>query len=714
MAYYDEAEIRKALAILKPNDEIFEIRILGAAKKNYSGYFRDVDIMLDELKKIDLRGANVYFSVNSVNEACYDRQQKDKIIQYSKATTSDNDICAYDYIMIDLDPKRPTDTSSTNEQVQIAKDLGNKIYQFLKGIGFEQPVFGFSGNGVHLLYKVALKNCDDNKFLIKRALETLALLFDTEEVQVDTTTFNPSRICKLYGTLAQKGSSTAKRPHRMSYVLNGPEEVAVTDIEYIRKLVGYYPVETEKPQRYNNYNPREFDLEEWIDKYHLGYKKTTFTGGTKYLLDCCPFDSNHTGKDAALFKMTNGAIGFHCFHNSCSDKTWRDVRLLFEPDAYEQKEQYEQKIKYQSFNRDKPPVQHIQEKANEPIFETALQILEKKEPPKTYIRTGLNIFDQKTGGLIKGQVSLVSGVRGSAKSTWLNQVNLNALEAGNRVAVFSGELKDTRYMNWLYRQAAGKAYVKANTKFENSYYVEEKTQHKIAQWLGENFYLYNNNYGNDFNAMIEQFNKIVKEKKLDLLILDNLMAFNIKPLSENKFDAQSEFVLTLHRMAEENNIHIMFVAHPRKSFGFLRLDDVSGSADLANAVDNAFIVHRNNRDFQTKTAQMFGWKQDDEIYLATNVIEVCKERENGLQDVFIPLYFETETKRLKNDFAENIIYGWNTGDEGFTSLSEEESKEVEAIFEDIQEETPFALIGDEGQLSIEDFQADDGSSPFSN
>lgn len=713
MAYYDEAEIRKALAILKPNGEIFEIRILGAAKKNYSGYFRDVDIMLEELKRIDLKGANVYFSVNSVNEACYDRQQRDKLIQYSKATTSDNDICSYDYIMIDLDPKRPTDTSSTNDQVQLAKDLGNKIYKFLKGIGFEQPVFGYSGNGVHLLYKVALKNCDDNKFLIKRALETLALLFDTDDVQVDTTTFNPSRICKLYGTLAQKGSNTSKRPHRMSYVLNGPGQVNVTDIEYIRKLVGYYPVELEKPQRYNNYNPREFDLEEWLNKYNIGYRKTSFSGGTKFVLDCCPFDSNHKGKDAALFKMNNGALGFHCFHNSCSDKTWRDVRLLFEPDAYEQKEQYEQKIKYQSFNRDKPPVQHIEEKENEPVFETAMQILQKKEAPKTYIKTGLNIFDQKTGGLIKGQVSLVSGVRGSAKSTWLNQVCLNAIDAGNRTAVFSGELKDTRYMNWLYRQAAGKAYVKSNARFENSYYVEEKTQLRIAQWLGENFYLYNNSYGNDFNAMIEQFERIVKDKKLDLLILDNLMAFNIKSLSDNKFDAQSEFILTLHRMAEENNIHIIFVAHPRKSFGFLRLDDVSGSADLANAVDNAFIVHRNNKDFQTKTAQMFGWKQDNEIYLATNVIEVCKERENGLQDLFIPLYFETETKRLKNDFAENVIYGWNTDDEGFLSLSEEEDKEVASIFDNIQEESPFSLIGETGQLSIEDFQPDDGDSPFS-
>ena len=712
MTYYDEAEIRKALAVLKPNDEIFEIRILGAAKKNYSGYFRDVDIMLDELKKIDLKGANVYFSVNSVNEACYDRQQRDKLIQYSKATTSDNDICAYDYIMIDLDPRRPTDTSSTNEQVQLAKDLGNKIYQFLRGIGFEQPVFGYSGNGVHLLYKIALKNCDDNKFLIKRALETLSLLFDTDDVQVDTTTFNPSRICKLYGTLAQKGSNTAKRPHRMSYILNGPEQINVTDIEYIRKLVGYYPVELEKPQKYNNYNPREFDLEEWIEKYHLGYRKTTFNGGTKYILDCCPFDPNHKGKDAALFKMNNGAIGFHCFHNSCADKTWRDVRLLFEPDAYEQREQYEQKIKYESFNRDKPPVQHIEEKENEPIFETALQILQRKEPPKTYIKTGLEVFDQKTGGLIKGQVSLLSGLRGSAKTTILNQICLNALDAGNRTAVFSGELSATRFMNWLYRQAAGKAYVKANTRFENSYYVEEKTQQKIAQWLGENFYLYNNKYGNDFNAMMEQFERIIKEKMIDLLVLDNLMAFNIKSLSDNKFDAQSEFILALHRMAEEYNIHIIFVAHPRKSFGFLRLDDVSGSADLANAVDNALIIHRNNKDFQAKTAQMFGWKQDNEIYLATNVVEICKERENGLQDVFIPLYFEVETKRLKNDFAENVIYGWNTEDNGFTTLTEEESKEVSALFENIQEESPFDLIGNEGQLSLEDFQPDDRSSPF--
>lgn len=710
MAFLDEAEIRRALSVLKPNNELYEIRVIGPGKKNWSGYFSDTDTMIAELNKIDLKGANVYFTINTVNDACYSRQQKDQLIQYSKATTSDNDIIAYNYLMIDLDPRRPSDTSSDAEQIQTAKDLGNKIYQFLRDIGFERPITGFSGNGMHLLYRIALKNCEDNKNLLKRCLETLALLFNNENIEVDTTTFNQSRICKLYGTLAQKGSSTKTRPHRMSYLIGDYDEVKVTDIEYLRKLCSYYPVEEEKPQRYNNYNPKSFDIDEWLDRHRLDYSKISYSGGSKYVLKECPFNSNHTNKDAAIFRMNNGAIGFHCFHNSCSDKTWHDVRVMFEPDAYEQKYTAEQHIKYHSFNRDVPPVKHIEEKENEPIFQTALQIMNRKEIPKTYIKTGVNIYDSKTGGLIKGQVSLVSGVRGSAKSTWLNQICLNAIDIGNRVAVFSGELKDIRFMNWLNRQAAGKAYVKSNTNFENSYYVEETTQRKIAEWLGDNFYLYNNRYGNDFNAMLEQFDKLVKDKKIDLLVLDNLMAFDTKALSENKFDAQSQFVLSLHRMAEENNIHIIFVAHPRKSFGFLRLDDVSGSADLANAVDNAFIVHRNNKDFQSKTAQMFGWKQDNEIYLATNVIEVCKERENGLQDVFIPLYFEVETKRLKNDFTESIIYGWNQDDKGFHTLNEEEAKEIP--FENIKEETPFDLIGEDKPLSEEDFHPTAEIIPF--
>ena len=111
--------------------------------------------------------------------------------------------------------------------------------------------------------------------------------------------------------------------------------------------------------------------------------------------------------------------------------------------------------------------------------------------------------------------------------------------------------------------------------------------------------------------------------------------------------------------------------------GFLRLDDISGTADLGNAVDNAFIVHRNNNDFKRLSSQMFSWKEDNDIYKGTNVIEIAKDRDGGTQDVFIPLWYEIETKRLKNDEVENRIYGWDNDNDGFMQLSDEEFEQLQ-------------------------------------
>ena len=47
---------------------------------------------------------------------------------------------------------------------------------------------------------------------------------------------------------------------------------------------------------------------------------------------------------------------------------------------------------------------------------------------------------------------------------------------------------------------------------------------------------------------------------------------------------------------------------------------------------------------------------DDSV---TNIIEIAKDREFGTQDVFIPLYFEESTKRLKNYPEEFVMYKWD-------------------------------------------------------
>lgn len=663
---FEPDEIRKTIQALKDYEELFEVRCLEAnGKRVSSGYFRDVEVMLDQLSRLNSIDSNVYITLNNIKPECYSREQRDRFITNTKVQTSDNDICGYEWLFIDADPKRPAGVSSTDEQLNQAKSIGNKVYVFMKNLGFNEPLTAMSGNGIHLLYKIRLRNSEENKTLIKNCLLVLDMLFSNDYVDIDKTNFNPARICKLYGTMARKGSNTPENPHRMSRLLSeGSKEP--TDKAYLEKLAAMLPV-PEKPQKYNGYRPNEFDLEEWLIKYGLRYQKTNYSDGIKYILEQCPFDSNHKGKDACIFQARSGAIGFHCFHNSCSDKTWKDVRLLYEPEAYE-KRQKEYEARIYSRQQEKPVKKQIEAVDGKPVFYTAMDILNLPVPEERFIKTGIADIDKKLRGMKKGYVSVMSGLRAAGKSSVISEMVLDGVESGNNIGVFSGELAPKNFMRWMNLQAAGKGYTEP-TQFEGYYNVQRKYQEQIAQWLGEHFWLYNNEYGFDFQAVVDQFKRKIEKDKLDMLILDNLMTFDISGMSENKFEAQTKFILALQgEIAKPYNVHIMFVAHPRKAMGFLRLDDISGTADLGNAVDNAFIVHRVNQDFKRLSKQMFGWKDDNQIYQATNVIEIAKDRDGGVMDYFIPLYYEPETKRLKNYSSENKIYGWNKTDNGFIAV----------------------------------------------
>ena len=657
--YFDENEIKKTIALMKPNGQLFEVRMLEGTKI-YSGYFTDANTLVNCLRREDLRNRNVYITLNEIASGCYGRKQHDCFIQIrnKEPTTGDKDIVGYDWLMIDLDPERPSGTSSTDAEMAEAKVLGNKMFIALKNLGFENPLTAYSGNGVHLLYRIQVANTPERVALISKCLKVLDVLFSTEKVKVDVKNSNPSRICKLYGCTSTKGADTKDRPHRQSYVIGNPIEIKATDISYLEKLANMIPDEAERPQQYNSYNPQSFDVEAWMQKYGIQYKTVGCSDGTKYILDHCPFNESHNGKDAMVFKRNNGALQYVCLHNSCQDKHWKEFRMFYEPNAYEKREAMRTEQMYHSYNRHMKPPQKVEKPADgTPVFFTAQDILDMKFPEETFVRTGINVIDRKMRGLKKGHVSVWSGLRASAKSTILSEIGLNAIDDGNNVAYFSGELTPKNFMDWMNLQAAGKGYV-VETNNEGFYTTPIETRKKIAKWLQGHFWLYNNEYGNNFTSVIERFEKIIDENKLDLLVLDNLMAFNISDLGDSKWDAQSQFVLSLASLAKKHRVHCAFVAHPRKAMGFLRFDDIAGTADLGNAVDDAFIVHRVNNDFKRYTHDMFGWKDDAEMYEATNVVEIVKDRDGGNQDVFIPLWYEVESKRLKNEKSENKLYGW--------------------------------------------------------
>lgn len=685
--YLDPAEVRKTIETIQAPGTVFECRILGTSKKDViSGYFQDVDTMLKQIESVNPRARNVYMTLSLFKKGLDARSQMNHFLSGAN-TTSDTDIASYRWLFIDLDPVRPTGISSSQEEFEQAKKLAKKVYLYLQGLGFEEPVKALSGNGCHLLYRIALDNTKENTALVEKCLKTLAVIFDSPEVKVDTTNYNPSRICKLHGTLAQKGTSTTERPHRMSKIFHVPDEIKITSKVFLQKLVEELP-DAPAPDRYQRRQASpaaqsDFDVRQFMADHGMTYEEDSNDRATIFRLDECPFDHSHQNGDAKIFLYHNGAVAFKCHHNSCRDYRWQDVRLKFDPTAYDSSYDGVDPVTadridkgWQQHNRDKAEAEIAYEERQDDaeMFRTAKQIYEDPEPDYEYIRSGITEIDRLCRGLQKTGLSVISGTRASGKSTLIGQIVTSALNDGHTAVVYSGELNNKKYLRWLMRIAAGKNHVRMTPK---GVVVPQDVERKIIEWMGDRFWLYDNKYGNQFQRIEQKLRIVLKERKADICIIDNLMALDLSTYNRDKYDAQTQFVWALKNLAELTNTHIIFVAHPKKASGFLRLDDISGSGNISNIVDNAFVVHRCNRDFVNGISETFKQKPEKMGVpeKATNVIEIAKDRENGTQDVFVPLYFEDETKRLRNSLDEYVQYGWMVkAEDEFMEVAEDDDE----------------------------------------
>jgi len=662
----DRKQVYTWWSLFHQEDDVIEVRVIG--EKNYSGYYKDVENLIRDIEPIDnLNGEQIYFTLNTINPDCYGRSQNERLSYMGKTTptTSDNDIVGRKWIMIDLDPKRPAGTSSTNEQVEKAHLKAVEVYKFLKANGFSEPVVAMSGNGFHLDIPCKMAISDANDAIIKRFGMALAMMFDDEYIEVDKKVHNRARLCKLYGTTAKKGTpNLADRPWRVSHILKYPDEIVPTDIAYFKKIADLYPEDAPKPSSDNNWGKEKFDLVSFLDRHGIRYTAQRVADGTKYVLEHCVFNEQHKGKDAAIFQRDNGAIAYVCFHSSCSQYTWKDVRLKFEPDAYDKKDyqEYQFKRRYDYRHQFQPepfkPIEETEEKGK-----VWLKMSEIKKPLfsfNDFIPSGITELDRRGVGFKRGMVSVWTGKRGCGKSSLLNMLILNAAQKGFKSALWTGELTDSMAKTWIYLQAAGKQY--NERQYGTDYFVTpEKIADRIDPWIDKYFWLFNNKYGDNFKQIEEQVRKLVKESGIDVVIFDNLMTLDIRMLDENKYDRQGILLQSLEDLAKELNIHIHLVAHPHKSLAYIQVDNISGSGDISNKADNIFVLSRVDTAFKQNAKEYMSAMDYQDIIDSgcTNVIEVGKFRSKGtLMGSFFKLWFEEESNRLKNNIAESIVYGW--------------------------------------------------------
>ena len=651
----NEIDIRKTFEIIKQGD-FTEVRIIGNGK-THSGYFANVDTLLKELKKFD--SENVYFVLNSINPACYDRKQQECFQSFQIEATKDKDIVHRDWMLIDIDSKRAAAVGATENEKEYARIVGRSVLKFLKNAGFCDPVSCDSGNGIHLLFRISLENTPDNSFLICNVLKLLDTYFSTNEAAVDTVVYNASRITKLYGTVARKGKNSKDRPHRVSKFLSIPNPINTTPLELLRKVADMLP-RPEVNTKQNNYNAEKFDLDDFIRKHNINVaKEENFSGGKKYILMQCLFDDGHKGKDAAIFKLDSGALGYKCFHNSCSGYSWTDVRLKFEPDAYEStQKEYSNNRSVQTQQLHQPQrKQQAETKEKGRKFKNLSEIKSQDRSNITTIKSGFNALDKRIIGFNICEVSVWSGSNSSGKSSILNQICINAAQRGFNSIIYSAELDASRLKYWLHLQAAGRQFVNP-TEYENSFSVPNHIRKSIDKWLEGKIFVYNNEYGSNLLTLLADIKEHISKHKTDMIVVDNVMTLDTDNLSSDKLEQQKKMMKQLVDFALASNVHIHVVAHPRKSIAFLRKEDISGSSNLTDFAYNVFIVHRVTNDFIKRSKEYFGEATAARWQTFSNVIEVCKNRDLGVMDEMFGLYYEIESKRFLNEPFENPVYDW--------------------------------------------------------
>ncbi len=351
--------------------KVIEIRALDVRPENgrgvprtVAGYFDDLESAVQAAVDLTLNRAApaVYVTLNAVDPACLARSSN-KLKEYAKPVTSDEDIRRRKLLLIDIDVVRPSGTSASEAEVVFAFQKAQEVIEYLTTLGFPEPLLAHSGNGAHVLYCVDLPNDRDTLELIKTFLEELNQRFesphsdtgtteaDQPAVKIDKVVANAARITKAYGTFVRKGENLPDRPHRQSQLIEPwPSPVLPVSrrtLEGAVELMGErcMPTPTARPNdltltssgsslsnvprvsRSAYGRGRAFDIESYAASHDIEicYEKPWNQDCTILAIAECVFEPTHRDGEAGFIVWPSGVVSYTCFHTSCADKKLDDV-----------------------------------------------------------------------------------------------------------------------------------------------------------------------------------------------------------------------------------------------------------------------------------------------------------------------------------------------------------------------------------------------------
>ena len=342
MVFPNLEEVKHTSVVLFPLGETIELRCVGH-HHTIGGYYHDQQKLAEDACTLNLDfepKENVFVCLNPINPQLYGRRP-DKFAQVNKGEgVQDSDVICRRWLLIDVDPVRPSGVSATGIQKAAAHAKAKQIFNYLiEDLHLPEPVCADSGNGAHLLLPLAnLPNDNETKWACEKLLRYLGDRFNDAEVKVDQTTSNAARICTLYGTVKRKGSDTPEQPHRLSKLLHVPDPLIPATLEQLLVIVGPYPGHQQRtdPEPATGLQPSGWDIEQLLQNRGIEHDRDDNYASergpaTRYVLTICPWNPEHNDRAAYVIQWPDGAVAAGCHHDGCTSKgnDWQTLKKLW-------------------------------------------------------------------------------------------------------------------------------------------------------------------------------------------------------------------------------------------------------------------------------------------------------------------------------------------------------------------------------------------------
>lgn len=281
-----------------------------------------------------------------------------------------------------------------------------------------------------------------------------------------------------------------------------------------------------------------------------------------------------------------------------------------------------------------------------------IEVPERLEERAVYPFGQLNYL---TGGMELGEMSVIAGETGAGKTTFISQCVSKMIE-DDKVFCIYGESTLEKQAQAIYRQMtpySEKDYVYLRyEKYGKStnigqYFVTEEARKRVLDKTAYRLYCYNTKYGMTINDIIGALGAAHGQMGINYFLIDNIMQIETATLNEVK--EMKDSIELLRRFVIENRVHVILVAHYRKSQDYSiirrRLEEICGTSAIGNKMATALNIMRlDNVDRSGK-----GYKNLSAVCLANNydldkadsVVEVLKTRHNKLG--FVALKYNKTT-----------------------------------------------------------------------